>query len=81
MIMSFDDLMKSFDDLMKYLLRCLRAMERDPEEWVDMANPVKKNINNNTRSRFTNNGISRVSTNPAVTTVETVTTAKPNNLT
>ena len=64
---------------MKYLARCLHAMERDPEEWGDTADSAKKNISNNTHGRFTNNGIPHVSTNLAVTTVETVTTAKPNN--
>ena len=62
---------------MKYLACCLRAVERDPDEWGDTVGSSKKNINSNARGRFANNGAPRVSTNLAVTAVETVTTAKP----
>ena len=62
---------------MKYLVRCLHAVERDPDEWGDTVGSSKRTINSNELGRSVNNGIPHASTNLAVTAVETVTTAKP----
>ena len=55
----------------------MRAVEHDPEEWGDTVGSSKKANNSNTRWRFVTNSVPCVSTNLAVTAVETVTTAKP----
>ena len=38
------DNIRTFDDLMKYFARCLRAVERDPEEWGDTDGSSKISI-------------------------------------
>ena len=45
------DISRTFSDLMTYLARYIRAVERDPDDWVDTIDPPKKNVNNITRGR------------------------------
>ena len=64
---------------MTYLARCLHAIERNPDDWVDAVDLPKKLVSNNTRRRSTNTGVPHVSTNLVETTTGTVLTTKLNN--
>ena len=62
---------------MKFLACCLHAVEHDPDECADGVSSLKKGNNTNACGRINNNSVPRVSTNLAMTAVETIMTTKP----
>ena len=45
------DITRNFNDLLTYLTRCLRAVERDPDDWLEIVDTPKQFVNNNVRGR------------------------------
>ena len=75
------DITRNFNDLMTYITRCLRAVERDPDDWVEHVDAPKKIVNNPARGRSNKTDVQRTSNNLVENNTATVSTVKLNNTT